>query len=84
VSEPSHQAAERWSGLSPREAEVLELTSHGLTNVEVATRLRVSSHAVKFHLSAVYRKLNVSNRTEATALYLRSRSAEGAPSPAGG
>lgn len=57
--------------LSRREAEVLELTSLGLTNNQVAARLDVSIHAVKFHLGAIYRKLGVSNRTEAAVVYLR-------------
>jgi DNA-binding CsgD family transcriptional regulator len=59
------------SALSPREQEVLELTATGMTNDEVAAGLSISVHAVKFHLAAIYRKLRVSNRTEATVLYLR-------------
>lgn len=57
--------------LSRREAQVLEFTALGLTNSEVAERLDVTVHAVKFHLAAIYRKLGVSNRTEAAVLYLR-------------
>jgi DNA-binding CsgD family transcriptional regulator len=56
--------------LSPRETQVLGLTSAGLTNQEVATQLHLSVHAVKFHLSGIYRKLGVRNRTAATAIYL--------------
>jgi DNA-binding CsgD family transcriptional regulator len=56
--------------LSPRELEVLAMTSQGMTNSQVADRLSVTVHAVKFHLAAVYRKLGVRNRTEAAALYL--------------
>lgn len=37
----------------------------GLTNGQIAERMNVTVHAVKFHLSHVYRKLGVSNRTEA-------------------
>ena len=44
----------------------------GLTNSEIARRLHVTVHAVKFHLAGVYRKLGVANRTEAAVLYLRS------------
>ena len=58
--------------LSPREKEVLKMTSQGLTNVQIAGRMSVTVHAVKFHLSSVYRKLGVSNRTEAAVLFLRS------------
>jgi DNA-binding NarL/FixJ family response regulator len=57
--------------LSPREIQVLELASRGLTNGEVAAGLNVSVHAVKFHLAAIYRKLGVANRTEAASTYLR-------------
>ena len=51
--------------LSPRELEVLELTSRGLTNQTIAAQLGVTIHAIKFHLAAIYRKLGVANRTEA-------------------
>jgi DNA-binding CsgD family transcriptional regulator len=58
--------------VSPRESQVLEMTSQGLTNDEIARRLNVTTHAVKFHLASIYRKLGVANRTEAAVLYLRS------------
>lgn len=61
--------------LSPRETEVLDLASHGLTNQQIAARLQVSVHAVKFHLARVYRKLGAANRTEAVFRYLRAESA---------
>ena len=51
--------------LTFRENEVLELTSLGLTNDQIAARLDVGVHAIKFHLASIYRKLGVSNRTEA-------------------
>jgi DNA-binding NarL/FixJ family response regulator len=57
--------------LSPRELQVLEMTARGLTNGQIAQRLEVTVHAVKFHLAAIYRKLAVSNRTEAAVVYLR-------------
>lgn len=60
--------------LSAREAQVLEMASLGLTNVQIADRLHVTIHAVKFHLAAVYRKLGVTNRTEAAFVYLREAS----------
>lgn len=61
--------------LSPREAEVLEMATHGLTNTQIASDLGVSVHAVKFHLASVYRKLGVSNRTEAAVLFTERRRA---------
>ncbi len=47
------------------------MISLGLTNAEVAERLGVTIHAVKFHLAAIYRHLDVGNRTEAAVKYLR-------------
>ena len=58
--------------LTTRELEVLEMASYGLTNMQIASRLSVSVHAVKFHLAAVYRKLGVRNRTEAVVVFLTS------------
>jgi DNA-binding CsgD family transcriptional regulator len=58
--------------LSPRETRVVELASRGLTNRQAAAELGLTIHAVKFHLSSVYRKLGVANRTEASRLYLLS------------
>ena len=63
--------------LSLKQAAVLEMTARGLTNAQVAANLRVSVHTVKFHLSSIYRKLGVSNRTEAAAVYLRAQTATG-------
>jgi DNA-binding NarL/FixJ family response regulator len=56
--------------LSARETEVLGMAARGLTNHEIARRLHVTVHAVKFHLAAVYRKLGVANRTEAAVVFL--------------
>jgi DNA-binding NarL/FixJ family response regulator len=49
------------------------MASTGLTNPQMAERLEVSVHAVKFHLASIYRKLGVANRTEAAVVYLRSQ-----------
>ncbi len=65
--------------LTPREAEVLELTAEGMTNPEVASRLNITVHAVKFHLGSVFRKLEVGNRTEAAIAYVRSLEQNGSP-----
>ncbi len=56
--------------LSPRELEVLEKASHGFTNGQIAGQMNVTVHAVKWHLASIYRKLGVSNRTEAAITYL--------------
>jgi len=52
-------------GLTRRELEILRLVSEGHSNGELARLLWVTEQTVKFHLSNVYRKLGVSNRTEA-------------------
>jgi DNA-binding NarL/FixJ family response regulator len=52
--------------LTRRELEILQLMAEGLSNAELARRLWVTEQTVKFHLSNVYRKLDVSNRTEAS------------------
>jgi DNA-binding NarL/FixJ family response regulator len=59
------------AALTPRELEVLQLISFGLSNAQAAQRLHVSVHAIKFHLAAIYSRLGVTNRTEAAVTYLR-------------
>jgi DNA-binding NarL/FixJ family response regulator len=54
--------------LTSRELEILRLAASGTSNRRIAERLWVTEQTVKFHLSNVYRKLNVSNRTEASHL----------------
>ena len=50
--------------LSNREAEVAELVSKGLSNREVANRLFVTEKTVKFHLTNIYKKMNVKSRAQ--------------------
>ena len=45
------------------------MISLGLTNRDVANRLGVTVHAIKFHLTSIYRKLAVANRTEAAVTF---------------
>jgi DNA-binding NarL/FixJ family response regulator len=60
----------RWNEyqLSERERQVLVLLSDGLSNRAIAQKLFLSEKTVKAHLMAVYRKLGVSNRTQAAML----------------
>jgi len=51
--------------LTPRELEVLQRVASGASNGEIAQALWVTEQTVKFHLSNIYRKLGVSNRTGA-------------------
>jgi DNA-binding NarL/FixJ family response regulator len=52
--------------LTPREREILGLAARGHTNARIGRELWITEQTVKFHLSNVYRKLGVSNRTEAS------------------
>jgi DNA-binding NarL/FixJ family response regulator len=52
--------------LTAREREILGLAAAGLTNARIGRELWVTEQTVKFHLSNIYRKLGVSNRTEAS------------------
>jgi DNA-binding NarL/FixJ family response regulator len=52
--------------LTARELEILRLVAAGSTNGDIARKLWVTEQTVKFHLSNVYRKLRVANRTEAS------------------
>ena len=52
--------------LTPREVEILQLVSEGHSNSKLAAMLWVTEQTVKFHLSNIYRKLDVANRTEAS------------------
>jgi DNA-binding NarL/FixJ family response regulator len=62
---PAH-SEESGVDLTRREREILQLVSEGHSNAQVARMLWVTEQTVKFHLSNVYRKLGVSNRTEAS------------------
>lgn len=53
--------------LTPRELEVLQLMARGLTNRQIARRLEISEHTVKFHAGALLGKLNARSRAEAVA-----------------
>lgn len=57
--------------LTDRESEVLALLARGLANKQIAAALGISEHTVKFHVSSIYAKLNVTNRTEAVREGLR-------------
>jgi DNA-binding NarL/FixJ family response regulator len=54
------------SPLTKRELEILRLVAEGHTNAHMARTLWVTEQTVKFHLSNIYRKLDVANRTEAS------------------
>jgi DNA-binding NarL/FixJ family response regulator len=53
--------------LTPREREVLRLIGEGLGNKQIASRLAISEHTAKFHISSILGKLSVSSRAEAVS-----------------
>lgn len=63
LAAPSSDAAA--AELTNRERQILRLVAEGHSNAQLAKMLWVTEQTVKFHLSNVYRKINVSNRTEA-------------------
>ncbi len=63
--------------LSKREKSLLEALSKGLTNRELAKQFEISTNTVKFHLSNLFEKLSVKNRTQAIAFYYANRSTRG-------
>lgn len=65
-SEADKTEATEGPRLTPREREILALVAQGDSNAEIARTLWVTEQTVKFHVSNIYRKLGVGNRTEAT------------------
>lgn len=57
--------------LTPREIEVLRLMAEGDANKNIAWKLGISEHTVKFHVASILSKLNASTRAEAVALGMR-------------
>jgi DNA-binding NarL/FixJ family response regulator len=70
-SELASEAVTQLEALTPREIEVLNGLADGLTNRAIATALNISEHTVKFHISAILSKLNVTSRTKAVAVGIR-------------
>ncbi len=68
---PESDTAVRLAGLTRRETEIVRAVANGKSNKEIAAELWVSVQTVKFHLTNVYRKLHLSNRTEAARWALR-------------
>ena len=64
--EGAEQTGAKAAGLTERETAILKALARGLSNEEIAKELWITQQTVKFHLTNVYRKLGVKNRTEAT------------------
>jgi DNA-binding CsgD family transcriptional regulator len=65
------QATEIEAALTPRELEVLDLVSAGLTNAEIAQRLFISPKTAEHHVGRILTKLGVRSRAEAAAMAVR-------------
>jgi len=61
------------ASLTPREREVISLICEGLRNKEVSARLHISEATVSHHLSAIYRKLDVEDRTSLVIYSVKQR-----------
>jgi DNA-binding NarL/FixJ family response regulator len=64
--ESSEENAAKAAGVTESEMRVLTALARGLSNKQIAAELFITEQTVKFHLTNIYRKLNVANRTEAT------------------
>jgi len=62
----SPSAKDAVAALTKRELEILQLVAEGHSNSQLARILWVTEQTVKFHLSNIYRKIDVANRTEAS------------------
>ncbi len=74
-SSAGHNASAMENGgpsiLTPREAEVLGLLADGLANKQIASRLGITAHTVKFHVDSLLHKLSAANRAEAVSQGIR-------------
>ncbi len=68
---PSAPLDELLEPLTRREREVLQMLAAGLANKEIAARLAISDHTVKFHVASILGKLGASTRTEAVSAGIR-------------
>jgi DNA-binding NarL/FixJ family response regulator len=68
---PARAPDELTESLTRREVEVLQMLAAGLSNKEIAARLNISDHTVKFHVASILGKLGAASRTEAVSLGIR-------------
>jgi NarL family two-component system response regulator YdfI len=69
--QPIEGEAELSEEITSRETDVLRMLAQGLVNKDIAARLGISEHTVKFHISSILDKLGASTRTEAVTLGIR-------------
>jgi len=72
-SSSDNDESEPWlhEALTARESEVLTMLAEGASNKEIASRLNISEHTVKFHVSSILAKLGATTRTEAVSRGVR-------------
>jgi DNA-binding NarL/FixJ family response regulator len=68
LPDPGAPTAGRAAGLTDREVAILSALARGLSNSQIGKELWIAEQTVKFHLTNIYRKLGVANRTEAARL----------------
>ena len=66
INQQKHRKPELYDNLSKREMEVLKILAQGLSNQEIADQLFISLKTVKTHVSNIFNKLEVNDRTQAT------------------
>ena len=64
-------AMDRLNDLTRREIDVLKLLAEGLFNKEIASRLNISERTVKNHVSNIFKKISVSDRTQAAVFAIK-------------
>ena len=69
--QPLEAEGEMSEEITSRETDVLRMLAEGLVNKDIAARLGISEHTVKFHISSILDKLGASTRTEAVTLAIR-------------
>ncbi|MDC0610060.1 response regulator transcription factor [Vibrio sp.] len=67
-STQDNDLSERIAALTPQQHKVLDMLSDGLLNKQIAYELNVSEATIKAHMTAIFRKLGVKNRTQAVIL----------------
>src|ERR1700747_469289 len=70
-AQPLEGEAKLSEEITSRETDVLRMLAQGLVNKDIAARLSISEHTVKFHISSILDKLGASTRTEAVTLGIR-------------
>ncbi len=73
ISIPDIKSTSEDDNLTLREKSILQILSQGKSNCEIAESLAISEKTVRNYISAIFKKLNVSNRTEAASYWIRTR-----------